>query len=200
MHSLKVASKFFFIVYLCPLNSNSKCPHHIFPVKAYSTAAYAHPIRKVWSFIGVNLLIFSDLLSHCCLGHWKSFSWACISWLLHGNRNLEIVWGNLVVFLIKFPIQSTKNWFLSSWFFLQFIITCWSKMRRIQIKFEDKWKTTFKTKDGLYKLLIMLFGLSNTPSTHHLVANPSKLIVLHLIFSIIFPLHNFCFLIIVLKF
>ena len=35
---------------------------------------------------------------------------------------------------------------------------------RIQMKEGEEWKTAFRTRSGLYKYLVMLFGLANTPS------------------------------------
>lgn len=44
-------------------------------------------------------------------------------------------------------------------------IDLWSRYHQIQIKDEDIYKTTFRTRYGQYEFVVLSFGLTNAPTT-----------------------------------
>jgi hypothetical protein len=41
----------------------------------------------------------------------------------------------------------------------------------VYIKEEDEWKATFLTPEGLFKPMVMFFGLTNSPTTFQMMMN-----------------------------
>ena len=83
----------------------------------------------------------------------------------YGHINQYTVQNNYPLPLILELINKVRNVAL----FTKFDI--WWGCNNIRIKEGDEWKAAFKTNQGLFKPLIMYFGLTNSPSTFQTIMN-----------------------------